>query len=191
VYNPGQEDSDGDGVGDACRDSDGDGFPDAVDNCPNVANADKKDTDFDLRVDSCDPTPYHDLAVQFATKPSVTLRRDPVGTGVLDVSLRITNLANHPEPFTASAFIGGPLPPFPGGGLPPGCEATIVPPPLSGEVRRLASEKVTFRFSVTCSPSAAAGVYSLTINAFAFPGHGPDRDQANNQATTTGTLRVR
>lgn len=49
VYNPGQEDTDGDGIGDACEtptttttascvDSDSDGVCDSVDNCPNKPN---------------------------------------------------------------------------------------------------------------------------------------------------------
>lgn len=36
--NPGQEDFDGDGVGDACEDTDGDGVLDADDNCPATSN---------------------------------------------------------------------------------------------------------------------------------------------------------
>jgi hypothetical protein len=39
TYNPMQEDTCGDGTGDACRpDTDGDGIPDACDNCPNKPN---------------------------------------------------------------------------------------------------------------------------------------------------------
>jgi hypothetical protein len=38
-------------------DSDGDGVPDAMDNCPNVANADQSDFDGDGLGDACDPCP--------------------------------------------------------------------------------------------------------------------------------------
>ena len=44
-------------------DTDGDGTPDIFDNCPDLANPDQLDRDFDLIGDACDPTPTHDLAV--------------------------------------------------------------------------------------------------------------------------------
>ena len=52
--NHGQEDSDGDGVGDACDDTDEDGVVDAEDNCPAVANGDQEDSDGDGVGDACD-----------------------------------------------------------------------------------------------------------------------------------------
>ncbi|MDC0661616.1 thrombospondin type 3 repeat-containing protein [Marinobacter sp. SS21] len=57
-FNPGQEDEDGDGIGDACddnTDTDGDGVQDSEDNCPNTANAPQTDTDGDGIGDACDP----------------------------------------------------------------------------------------------------------------------------------------
>ncbi|MDL0432177.1 thrombospondin type 3 repeat-containing protein [Marinobacter sp. TBZ242] len=69
TYNPGQEDSDGDGVGDACEDTndrDGDGVPDSEDNCPDTANASQTDTDGDGIGDACDPVDDSDPATAYA-----------------------------------------------------------------------------------------------------------------------------
>jgi hypothetical protein len=55
--NPGQEDVNGDGIGDACQpnDGDGDGWPDNRDNCPGVFNPTQADADDDGVGDLCEP----------------------------------------------------------------------------------------------------------------------------------------
>jgi hypothetical protein len=56
--NPGQEDTDGDGQGDACDDDDDDDtLLDVGDNCPLVANVDQTNTDGDGQGDACDNCP--------------------------------------------------------------------------------------------------------------------------------------
>lgn len=54
VYNPKQEDIDGNGQGDACDDWDLDGIINSLDNCPNQPNRDQVDTDGDGIGDACD-----------------------------------------------------------------------------------------------------------------------------------------
>lgn len=54
--NPSQQDSNGNGIGDACEapDQDGDGVPDASDNCPALANPLQEDNEGDDIGDVCD-----------------------------------------------------------------------------------------------------------------------------------------
>ncbi|MCP4710464.1 MAG: choice-of-anchor D domain-containing protein, partial [Planctomycetes bacterium] len=56
IYNPGQENADGDALGDACeRDDDNDGLLDHLDNCRLVANPNQENADDDALGDACDP----------------------------------------------------------------------------------------------------------------------------------------
>jgi Big-like domain-containing protein/thrombospondin type 3 repeat protein len=68
--NPGQEDTNGDGVGNAC-DGDGDGVPDTSDACPTTSGS---------RADGCPPAPP--AAPRVNTPPVVRFRTPLAGTAV-------------------------------------------------------------------------------------------------------------
>jgi formylglycine-generating enzyme required for sulfatase activity len=58
VYNPEQQDTDLDTIGDICDpDNDNDGVEDVEDNCPFIANDSQANDDGDLLGDACDPCP--------------------------------------------------------------------------------------------------------------------------------------
>ena len=61
VSNPGQIDTNSDGIGDMCSDQDDDGLIDAEDNCPSSFNPDQSDSDGDGIGDTCDLVDFTSL----------------------------------------------------------------------------------------------------------------------------------
>ncbi|MCU0229909.1 MAG: thrombospondin type 3 repeat-containing protein, partial [Acidobacteria bacterium] len=92
-----QEDSDGDGTGDACDDTDGDGVPDARDNCRTQPNPLQANQDGDPLGDACDLCPAaYDPGQEDAIHPGGPgdACDDPDGDGVPDLGDNCPDLAN-------------------------------------------------------------------------------------------------
>jgi subtilisin family serine protease len=87
VANPGQQDSDADGQGDACEpvvaDADSDGVADADDNCPNVANPGQEDADSDGTGDACDSSEPGEIIFQGSGRIEGS---NPLSTNVIGVT---------------------------------------------------------------------------------------------------------
>lgn len=66
VPNPGQDDVDSNGVGNACQDTDVDGVLDINDNCPVLANTNQSNIDGDSMGDACDPDRDNDTVLNAA-----------------------------------------------------------------------------------------------------------------------------
>ncbi len=87
VPNPGQQDVNGNGIGDACEDSDGDGILDGLDNCPLIPNPNQADNDGDGRGDVCDPDDDNDgICDTGGAVPARTPRPGGGGAGGADGS---------------------------------------------------------------------------------------------------------
>lgn len=83
LSNPGQEDSDGNGIGDACNedeDADSDEWADDLDNCPAITNPLQEDLDSDGGGDPCDCAPADGDAFAAPTEvfDLMVLKTDPV-----------------------------------------------------------------------------------------------------------------
>ena len=89
-YNPGQEDTNGNGIGDACEttvDTDSDGIPDNQDNCATTPNTSQTDSDADGIGDACDNCP--------TTANSNQADTDADGVGDLCDNCAVTPNANQ------------------------------------------------------------------------------------------------
>ena len=100
--NPGQEDIDGNGVGDACDDMDDDGVVDATDNCLLVYNPSQLDSDGDGTGDACeilttigvDGDPLHSPANTATSLGSIESCRSVSTGATFTVDIFITNVVD-------------------------------------------------------------------------------------------------
>jgi len=102
VYNPGQEDGDGDGRGDLCDAPtyDGDCTPDVSDNCTDAANENQADSDDDGFGDECDCDPDQDGLCAGGGTPGPSAFRNFDADGWVDVK---DNCPAEPNPAQADS----------------------------------------------------------------------------------------
>lgn len=110
VYNPDQEDTNNNGVGDACElDSDKDGIPDGADNCPLTPNADQADSDGNGIGDLCQDTDG-DGIIDINDNCPLTPNTDQIDTdkdGTGDACEALGQEVIAPESLSGSGQVGG------------------------------------------------------------------------------------
>jgi uncharacterized repeat protein (TIGR01451 family) len=88
IPNPGQEDFDGDKIGNVCDiDDDGDGINDNVDNCPADLNPDQADFDGDGQGDLCDATRFGEAEISVSKTGPATI----VSGNTIHYDMRVNN----------------------------------------------------------------------------------------------------
>jgi len=115
VSNPSQENTDGDGLGNACdNDDDNDTIVDTADNCPLVANADQTNSDGDGLGNACDDDDDNDAIVDPADNCPLVANADQAdsdGDGLGDVC--DSTPIPTPTPTTTPPATPTPTPPGP------------------------------------------------------------------------------
>jgi hypothetical protein len=186
--NPGQEDQDSDGSGDACDpDRDGDGVANASDNCPTVSNPTQSDADGDGIGDACD----HDVRVSKFSTGGRDLGLGANGTMERQILARCQNLSPHIDTIRCTVEMVG---------LPTGCIALNVETGMTAAapgglvLDNMSSyapaqeKKFDFRLRISCSPNPPLTAIALIARADhdGDDGLGPDDDDtspANNRIT--------